>query len=106
MKKITSKLSHFKIGDQIHFKDDNAIFIVRALKGNFIFATTINTGKQYTIIDIDAGICGPTDRVINTYDFKKQEDIEKCLDDLINGAYGGMYISERHRASVEDVINI
>ncbi|WP_099301951.1 hypothetical protein [Bacillus sp. Marseille-P3800] len=106
IKKIQRKLSQLKVGSEIHFKENNELFIVRGKQGNFIVATSEPDGNTYTIIDIEKGFCGPNDRVFNPYDYKKQGDIEECLRDFNNPPkeMSDLKISLRHGTNVENVI--
>lgn len=99
------KLGRLQINDKVFFKDEPKEFIVRAKGGKYLIATSEGTAEKYTIIDAGKGICGPHDRTFNPYNFKKQEDIDKCLSDLVAGEYG-IALSRRHSAPIEDVIDV
>jgi hypothetical protein len=101
------KLADLQIGDNVFFlHDEPKSYQVKAKAQNFIIATVEDGDyKRYTIIDTDKEICGPHDRTFNPYDFTKQEDIETCLNDVINKKYG-ITLSQRHSAKVSEVLDL
>lgn len=97
-------LKHFKVGDRLCFRNDKSnALVVRAKSENYLIATTESDRSEYTIIDTDKGICGPNDRVFNPYDYTKQEDVERCLSDLLKGKVA---ISRRYRSDINRVLQI
>jgi len=98
------KFSELEVNEQVFFKGDKNPYIIKAKGGNFLIAVT-QSGDSYTIIDVEKEICGPHDRVINIYDFSKQDDIDNLLVDLINQKYG-IGISGRYGAKVSEVIDL
>ncbi|WP_203362426.1 DNA translocase FtsK [Bacillus sp. REN10] len=101
------QLSLLEVADKLFFKkDEPQPFTVKA-KGDKFIVATVEDGdhKRYTIIDTEKGVCGPHDRTFNPYDFTKQQDIDKCLSDMVAGEYG-IKISRRHSAPIEDVIDV
>lgn len=101
------KLADLQIGDKVFFlRNEPQPYVVKAKAENFIIATVADGDyKRYTIIDTDKEVCGPHDRTFNPYDFTKQEDIETCLVDMINGNYG-IRLSRRYSAKVSEVLDL
>ena len=100
-------LSDLKINDKIHFLNyEPKPYILKAKGGKFLIATVEDGNyKRYTIIDTEEGFCGPNDRTFNPYDYTKQEAIDECLSDFLEGKYG-IGISRRYGAKVEEVLDL
>jgi hypothetical protein len=105
---------NFTVGSEIGFNDMSeheydedefpggidAGYTIKAMDGKFAIATKPCPEHEtvwYTIIDFEEGVRGQTNLVFNMYDFEKQEDIEKCLADLLAGT---IEISHRHRVNL------
>lgn len=105
---MLNKLNELGIGDKIYFLEANPdTYTIRAKKDKYIVATVpgAEKGIDYTIIDTELLICGPHDRTFNFYDFNKDEELEKLIDDLIIKKHG-ITLSGRRSASVALVLNI
>lgn len=99
------KLLELNIGDNLFFSHEDVPFVIRAKENKFLIATVQYKGGvgRYTIVDTENEICGPHDRTFNPYDFAKQEDIDKCLEDLIQNKIG---LSKRQGASIYKEIDL
>lgn len=103
--------SNIKVNDKITFEDEKLPYEVKAVFKQFVFCSRKFDKKEddgileykvemqaymskkeafealkdeviYTILDLNKNIRSTTNQVFNIYDFKKQKDIETCLDDL------------------------
>ncbi len=110
-------LEKFTVGSEIGFDDMNehdydedefpggidAGYTIKAAEGKFAIATKPCPEHEtvwYTIIDFEEGIRGQNNLVFNMYDYAKQEDIEKCLKDLLSGE---IEISHRRRVNLSTI---
>jgi len=78
----------FEVGKKIKFKNEKTKYTIKAKSERFIICTRPFNLKRtvfYTIIDLERMVRGANNKVFNAYDYKKNEDIKKCLEDLENG---------------------
>lgn len=77
-----------ELGDKIKLCGDaSKYYTIKAIGYPFIICTRPYNFKStvfYTILDFEKGIRNRHNLIFNPYDFKKQEDINKCLNDLLN----------------------
>lgn len=72
-----------KVGNKVKFKEDKRPYTVKASRGKFAICTYPAFGTAvYCIIDFDREIRSPNDYTFNPFDYTKQEDIDRCMDDL------------------------
>ena len=97
-KEIIEYCKGLKVGDKIKFKSEKQRYTIKLKSDRFLICTKpFNIKKTcfYSIIDLERLVRGANDRVFNPYDYMKQEDIDKCLEDLGKGN-----VSVSHRNSV------
>lgn len=89
--KIKNSNNGININDKIYFYEEKRPYIVKAVSDRHIICTKpFNLKKTclYTIIDLLENKRAPNNLVFNIYDYMIKEDIEQCMDDLINGEIG------------------
>ncbi|MFH5182922.1 hypothetical protein ACHHV8_09990 [Paenibacillus sp. TAB 01] len=69
------------IGNIVFFEKEKDHYIVKASNYKFSICVT-SAGDLYTIIDWSRGQRNRNNLIFNPYDYRKQEDIERCLRDL------------------------
>ncbi len=77
-------VANFKVGDKIKFAEEKQRYTVKAVSGRYlIYTKPFNLIKHclYTIVDFKRNVRGTNDRI----DYMIQEDIDRCLDDLLKG---------------------
>lgn len=92
------------VGDKIKFWYEKQAYTVKAKSERYLICTKpFNLQKTvlYTILDLKRFVRGRNDRVFNSYDYSKQEDIDDCLKDLISGEVG---VSHRHCVPIDVVV--
>ncbi|MEP9408600.1 hypothetical protein ABKP09_19975 [Peribacillus frigoritolerans] len=101
------KLLELNIGENLYLQHESKPFTVRAKGGKFLIATGDNGGNcsSYTIIDTEKDLCGPHNKTFNPYDFSKQEDVDQCLEDLIQSKYD-IELSKRHGVSIYEALDL
>ncbi|GLI57761.1 hypothetical protein PM10SUCC1_32750 [Propionigenium maris DSM 9537] len=91
-----------QIGDKLSLDGSKIKFVVKALSARYAICVKNQFGRAvYTIIDRKERIRSTNNMVFNSYDYLKQEDIDKCLQDLENGDVG---LSMRNKYKLEDWI--
>lgn len=96
-------LSEIREGHKIYWKNSSTPMVVRARNDRYVIATTWLSRSDYSILDLDNGVCSTNDRTFNPYNYRCTEDIKRCLDDLENKKVS---LSERHKAFIKSVIDI
>lgn len=77
-----------KLGQKVFFIDEKQGMTVKAINERYAIVTKpFNLQKTviYSILDFDREIKAPNNLVFNNYDYAIQEDINKCMKDLISG---------------------
>jgi len=85
-----------KVGDKIYFVNENRPMVIKARTERYAIVTKpFNLQKTvlYSIIDFQNQKKAPNNMVFNSYDYKNQADIERCLLDLESGK---IELSRRH----------
>jgi len=80
--------SGIKVNDKVYFKSEKASYTVKAFDGRYAICTKPYNFKRtvmYTIVDFKEDIRSTNDLVFNIYDYKVQDDINKCLRDIKSG---------------------
>lgn len=76
-------MKKLKIGQKVFFKEEKAGYTVKAVSERYAILTKpYKSTVIYTILDLKEKIRGTNNLVFNIYDYKKQEDIDKCMEDL------------------------
>jgi hypothetical protein len=89
---------NLKVGDKVYFKKEKQGYIIKARNERYLIVVKVVFDKaKYSILDIEEGICSTNDLVFNSYDYRKQEDIEECLKDLEKGI---CRLSKRNEAEI------
>lgn len=89
-----------KIGDKIAFDTEKGLYTVKACDERYLICTKPYNFKKtvfYSIVDLEKGIRGPNNLVFNSYDYKNQKDIDRCLKDLQKGK---IEVSNRNKLDV------
>jgi hypothetical protein len=82
-KRITADSLH--LGARIWFDGETKGYTVKAFDSRYAICTKPFNPKRtvlYTIIDFRDRIRGRNNLIFNSYDYKSQEDIDRCLNDL------------------------
>lgn len=90
------------LGAKIWFAGERQGYTVKACDSRYAICTKpFNSLRTvlYTIVDFKEGIRGRNNLIFNIYDYKKQEDIDQCLDDL-NNPVDGVQVSHRHHVAL------
>ena len=91
------------VGDKIKFWTEKRSYVIKAKSERYLICTkafNLQNTVLYTILDLERFVRGRNDRVFNPYDYTKQEDIDKCLNDLVSG---GISVSHRHCVVIDVV---
>jgi hypothetical protein len=75
-------------GARLRFANERGTYRVRCISERYAICTRPHNPLRtviYSIIDIERGIRGPHNLVLNVYDFRKDDGCEECLKDLIDG---------------------
>lgn len=100
-KTAPGKSTEIKQGSKLWFAELKGQYEVRLYDGirYAICTQPLNFRRtvMYTIIDFQMEIRGTNDLVFNMYDYKKDEDISKCMEDL---QLGKIEISHRNRCGI------
>lgn len=99
-------ISKLTIGTKVFFTGEKQPFWIKANDGKrFVIATkpfNVQRTVIYTILDFQQGLRNRNNLIFNMYDYKIQEDIDKCMADLQSGE-----AEISHRRPVEiDILKI
>lgn len=98
----TKQWTPVMLGAKIWFAGEKQGYTVKACDTRYAICTKpFNPLRTvlYTIVDFKEGIRGRNNLIFNIYDYKKQEDIDRCLVDLNNPA-AGVQVSHRHHVEL------
>lgn len=77
----------FELDKKIYFLEEKYAYRIKAMNDKYLICTKpFNLKKTvfYTIVDLEKNIRGSNNLIFNIYDYENQEDIDRCLNDLIN----------------------
>lgn len=94
-----------KVDAKIYFEGEAKPYTVKACNEHFAICTKPHFSTVlYSIIDWANNRRGPNNLVFNSYDYKKQSDINRCLNQLTSDKQtyttGLLEVSKRHGADL------
>ncbi|MFY0519336.1 hypothetical protein ACOMCU_16135 [Lysinibacillus sp. UGB7] len=100
LKALCDQLKEKQVGEFIQFKEGKTKNFEILIKNvRFIIAAS-KSRNEYTIVDTDYGVCGPSNRTFGI-SVKSEESLKEAMEGLVKGE---MYLSYRHSAPVDAVL--
>ena len=89
-----------EIGEFIQFKESRTKNYEILIKNERFIIAASKSRNQYTIVDTEYGVCGPSNRIFGI-SVKSEESLKEALENLMNGE---MYLSYRNSAPIDAVL--
>lgn len=100
LKVLCDQLKEKQVGEFIQFKEGKTKnFEIVEKNERFIIAAS-KSRNEYTIVDTDYGVCGPSNRTFGI-SVKSEESLKEAMKGLVKGE---MYLSYRHSAPIDVVL--
>ena len=100
LKALCDQLKEKQVGDFIHFKNSKTKNYEILIKNERFIIAASKSRNEYTIIDTEYGVCGPSNRTFGI-SVKSEESLKETLENLTNGE---MYLSYRNSAPIDVVL--
>ncbi|MDM5233450.1 hypothetical protein [Lysinibacillus pakistanensis] len=100
LKAFCDQLKEKQVGEFIQFKERKTKNFEIVVKNERFIIAASKRRNDYTIVDTDYGVCGPSNRTFGI-SVKSEESLKETLEDLTNGE---MYLSYRNSAPIDAVL--
>lgn len=100
LKALCDQLKEKQIGEIIRFKEGKTKNFEILIKNERFIIAASKSRNEYTIVDTDYGVCGPSNRVFGI-SVKSEESLKEALKELVNGV---MYLSYRYSTPIDAVL--
>lgn len=100
LKAFCEQLKEKQVGEFIQFKKGKTKNFEIVVKNERFIIAASKSRTEYTIIDTDYGVCGPSNRTFGI-SVKSEESLKEAMEGLVKGE---MYLSYRHSAPIDAVL--
>lgn len=100
LKALCAQLKEKQVGEFIHFKEGKTKNFEILIKNERFIIAASKSRNEYTIVDTDYGVCGPSNRTFGI-SVKSEESLKEAMEGLVKGE---MYLSYRHSAPIDAVL--
>lgn len=100
LKALCDQLKEKQVGEFIQFKKGKTKNFEIVVKNERFIIAASKSRTEYTIIDTDYGVCGPSNRTFGI-SVKSEESLKEAMEGLVKGE---MYLSYRHSAPIDAVL--
>jgi|GEM_PF-4073419 len=97
LKVLCDQLKEKQVGEFIQFKKGKTKNFAIVVKNERFIIAASKSRTEYTIIDTDYGVCGPSSRTFGI-SVKSEESLKEAMEGLVKGE---MYLSYRHSAPID-----